>query len=383
MPGQALGRLESLVRVCESAGWSAKYEDIFQNIADALAENLSADRTSIHLFDFNSDLMMSYASHPPAQAEQSQVPPTVLQRRMTIGRIKWLIATHQPIVMDYLDPHPDDIPPDYALEMGIKCAVTVPLLSAGEALGVYTVSYCDSRKWEQGDLDYLCAIGRILGAVIQRAQMSRKHSEMMILNERRFLSTEIHDNLSQSISSLKLGVETALMLYEDGKTEDLRETLEWLEGVGQQAVAQLREEMLTLRPPLSETDGLVSGLRESLARFQGRSLVEAQLSIVGEEEPSVSIQCEQQILRILHEALSNVLRHAAAKRVEVRLMRQGRRLQMRIIDDGRGFDPAAVPAERLGLKIMRERAEQMGGTCQVQSTLGKGTTIFLEMPCII
>jgi two-component system nitrate/nitrite sensor histidine kinase NarX len=285
--------------------------------------------------------------------------------------------------MDYLNPHPSDIPTEFALKLGFKGAISVPLMSAGEALGMYNLSYQRSREWTSGDLQYLCAIGRILGIIIQRAQMSRKFTEMLILNERKFLSSEIHDNLAQSISSLKLGVETASMLLEDGKLEDLHATLERSKSIGQQAVSQLRGEMLDLRTPVSAYAGLTGSIEEVLHDFQERWLIKTQLSVVGNSQPSVTGQSELQILRILHESLSNVLRHAYASHVEVRLMQDGRWLIMRVIDDGRGFDTAAVSAERLGLAIMKERAEQMGGSCTVESTLGRGTTVRLRMPSII
>ena len=95
----------------------------------------------------------------------------------------------------------------------------------------------------------------------------------------------------------------------------------------------------------------------------------------------VPLQVSLQIVRILSECLSNVLRHAEATRVTVSLEEGDRLLSLAVEDNGRGFDVQAVPPERMGLRVMRERAESMGGRLSVMS--GKtGTTICVDVPRI-
>ncbi len=379
-----LDKLEELTKICESTTWSANYEDIYQQITHALVQYLDCDYANIYLLDVSGDNMTTYASHS-LQPDYSTTDKTAVTTKPTVlGRLLRMMETKQPIIMeDYLNPHPCDQIPPTAVDSGFKSAITVPLIAADEALGIYNLVYKYYKKWSEEELVYLKAIGRLLGVSIHRALMSRKVVEMQILNERKFLSSEIHDNLAQSVSSMKIGAETAMMFLDTGDIAAVRESLERQEELGLQAVKLLREEMLSLRTPQSETQGLVPSVAETLTLFQDRWAIETELIIDKKSEPGVTIQTELQIMRILHESLSNVLRHAKASRVKVTLEQVERRLHMHIKDNGKGFDIASVPSERLGIRIMKERAESVGGSCVIESEIGMGTSVMVETPSII
>ena len=100
----------------------------------------------------------------------------------------------------------------------------------------------------------------------------------------------------------------------------------------------------------------------------------------GMEHLIVSTQMELQFMRILHESLSNIIRHATATHVSVLLQDDQDRLTMRIHDNGRGFNPDDVSSERLGLRIMRERAESLGGEITIESGSETGTTVRVDVP---
>lgn len=377
-----LDKLESLARICESASWSVTYEDIYQRMALALATNLECDYANIYLLDVDGDVMTTYASHSQQENYSTNDKTAVTSKTTLVGRLQRMIENKEPIMMDYYNPHPCDQIPDSAVASGFSAAITVPLVAAGEVLGIYNLCYRQQKRWSEGELSYLKAIGRLLGVNIHRAQMSRKVVEMQILNERKFLSSEIHDNLAQSVSSMKIGSETALMFLDRGDMVALRENLERLEVIGLQAVKLLREEMLSLRVAQSETRGLLPSIKETLERYQDKWGVNTQLIIDQHSEPGVTIQAELQMMRILHECLSNVLRHASATEVEVELEQVERTLYVQIRDNGKGFDIAKVPSERLGIRIMKERTESVGGTFALESELGKGTCVKLVMPSI-
>lgn len=381
--GFYLEKLENLLQVCESTTWSANYEDIYQCIASALVLNLDCDYANIYLIDVGGENMTTYASHSMQPDYRTADKTAVTTKPTVLGRLLRMIETKQPIMMDYRDPHPcDQIPPN-ATEQGFEAAITVPLIAADEVFGIYNLVYKHPKKWSDLELIYLKAIGRLLGVNIHRAQMSRKIVEMQILNERKFLSSEIHDNLAQSVSSLKIGAETSLMFLDRGDIAGLRESLERLETIGLQAVKTLREEMLSLRISQSETKGLAVSVKETLALFRDKWAIETELIVDESSEPRVTIQTELQLMRILHESLTNVLRHANATKVEVTLKQVERKLHMHIEDNGRGFDTSTVSSERLGIRIMKERAESVGGSCSIESEAGEWTRVMVETPSII
>jgi len=109
--------------------------------------------------------------------------------------------------------------------------------------------------------------------------------------------------------------------------------------------------------------------------------MDVQFEVVRVDGGRMPMEVETALYRIVQEALTNVARHAQATRVDVILERRGDRLVLIIEDNGVGFNlDAAVPGERLGLVSMKERAEMLGGELEVESEIGRGTTILVEVP---
>lgn len=371
-------RTEDLVKICESTAWSFDPEIVYQRMADSLAVVLDCNDAYIHLLTVTGDHLTKYAAYSDSGGLSDKEGRSL---SITTGRMPWMMMTHQPIIMDFLHPHREDRIPSNITKLGYRSAASVPLLSGDDVLGMYTIICKKHQRWTEQDVDYLLAIGRLLGVSIQHMQMSKKTIELQTLNERKRLSTEIHDNLSQLISLLKLGAETAMISYEEGDDNAVHRDLARLESISQQALQVLREEILFLRTPVDQTKGLVSGIKGCLARFDDQWQIATDLQVKDVPEPVVvSMQMELQLTRILHECLSNTLRHAAATQVSVLLEGDEKRLCMQIHDNGCGFDPQAVPSGRLGIRIMRERADSLGGQLTVQSSEKSGTTVRVDIP---
>ncbi len=298
---------------------------------------------------------------------------------MTTGRMLHMMTTHQPIIMDFLHPNPADEMPSGSHEF--RSAVSVPLLAGDDMLGMFTIVYKTQEHWSEQDIEYLLDIGRLLGIAVQHARIARKAADLEILLERKRLSGELHDHLSQLVNTINMGVETALLSWAECNTDRVRNDLDRIKSVSQEAARALREEMLSLRLPASESEELVQQVREYLTRFEKQWRIDTDLQVEDGLEPLiVSTQMELQFMRILHESLSNVTRHATASHVSVLLQSDRDRLRMQIHDNGRGFDPEAVSCERLGLRIMRERAESLGGELTIESSSGTGTVIRVNVP---
>jgi signal transduction histidine kinase len=343
---------------------------------DALAEALSCDLVFIHLLDVSGDRFIKYAAH-------GTIPDVTLPQEVrvsiTTGRMLWMMKTHEPIIMDFRHPNPADVTVNGSYLY--RSAISIPLLAGDDVLGMISLVYKRYHHWSDQELDYLLNLGRIVGISVQQAQTARKATDLDILMERKRICGELHDNLSQLISSLNLSAEGALLSLSEGNTDQLRSDLETIRSTSQEAVRTLREEMLSLRTPTNETEGLVPGVRECLKRFKQQWRIDTDLEVEEGLEPLiVSTQMELQFMRILHESLSNVIRHSTASRVSVSLQGDHNRLSMQIHDDGVGFDPDAVSDERLGLRIMCERAESLGGEFSIGTGSGNGTTVRVEVP---
>ena len=192
-------------------------------------------------------------------------------------------------------------------------------------------------------------------------------------NERRTLSRELHDDIGQAISAMKMSATSIEGEDEAGR----REIVDEIVGIADATIAKLRDISILLRPPQLDALGLVAALRWQCERLfrSGVPALELELSPLPERpEPAVELAC----FRIAQEALTNVLRHSGATQVTVLLAPRGDQILLSIIDDGRGFDTNDVHG--LGLIAMRERATHLGGTFDIETVAGAGTCIRACLP---
>jgi len=192
-------------------------------------------------------------------------------------------------------------------------------------------------------------------------------------NERRMLSRELHDDIGQAISAMKMSATSIEGEDEAGR----REIVDEIVGIADTTIAKLRDISILLRPPQLDALGLVAALRWQCERLfrSGMPSLELDLSPLPQRpDPAVELAC----FRIAQEALTNVLRHSGATQVTVLLAPRGDQILLSIIDDGRGFDTDDVHG--LGLIAMRERATHLDGTFDIETVAGAGTCIRACLP---
>lgn len=190
--------------------------------------------------------------------------------------------------------------------------------------------------------------------------------------ERRFVAGELHDELGQLLTVIKL----RLQISEPSAGPD---TLALVD----QAIDRIRKISRDLRPPLLDEVGLMPALRahvEAQSALSGVPIeLTAQEATVQRLPPALEIAC----FRIVQESLTNALRHAAPSRIQVRAMRQPSEMALEIADDGCGFDTSALAqmsARHLGIIGMQERVRARGGNFRITSAPGSGTRIVVELP---
>ena len=195
-------------------------------------------------------------------------------------------------------------------------------------------------------------------------------------DERNALSRELHDDIGQQITAIKLG---ATLLREEADPDERAQILGEIVATADEAVAKVRNLSLLLRPPQLDSVGIEAALRWHAERVfrSGRTRLELALEPLG-GRPAADV--ELATFRIAQEALTNVLRHAEANRVRVTLAPHdgGRALRLTIEDDGTGLAPDRAPG--LGLVTMRERALQVGGDVLVENASGRGTRVQAVLP---
>lgn len=202
-------------------------------------------------------------------------------------------------------------------------------------------------------------------------------------DERKRVARELHDEASQALTTLIIGLDSALEAMPARLTEPRRQILA-LKTLTESTLDEVRNLALSLRPTLLDDLGLASAVRWYGHGIREKSGLDVRVEIVNLEE-RLPTTIETAVFRIVQEALANAARHAAAKSVAVRLERFDHTVELTITDDGQGFDAEAVMSpdrkcEGLGLFGIEERVTILGGRWELDSAAGRGTTLKAWIP---
>ncbi len=272
--------------------------------------------------------------------------------------------------------------------------ISIPLQAHGQVLGVINLLCEKSYLPQEEDLELLTAIGAQASEIVANAwlhaRLVEKEAARRALlaslvrtqeDERKRLARELHDGAGQILTMLLVRLKTMEKITPRGKMQDDLITMQELVA---DSIEQVRELSYALRPATLEDFGLARALE---------NLVEDMASKAGLEVKTIlTMDCilpsevETAFYRIAQESLTNVIRHAEAKQVEIELLHTPLGICLRIEDDGKGFDPDDIIHQKdtphLGLISIQERAEMLGGSLAVFSAPGAGTSIQVRIPLV-
>jgi two-component system sensor histidine kinase UhpB len=213
----------------------------------------------------------------------------------------------------------------------------------------------------------------------QRAQLFNR----LILaqeDERRRIARELHDQLGQQMTALRLTLETLKNL--SSESSPVRWQVEALQELARQLDRDIAFRVWELRPAMLEGLGLTAALTEYAGNWSKRFGIRAELHMTRPIEGRLPSQVETTIYRLAQEALNNIVKHARANRVDIILEHTPEHVSLIVEDDGIGFDPSKLETavEGFGIVGMRERAALAGADFQIESAPGDGTTVILRVP---
>ncbi len=214
------------------------------------------------------------------------------------------------------------------------------------------------------------------------AQLLVQAREAGVADERRRLAAEIHDTIAQGLTGIIAQLQVVANTPDPGAA---RVHLGRASELARQSLGEARRSVHNLAPVALEHDGLPEALKKTVADWARRTGVRADFTLTGTAE-HLHEEISATLLRIAQEALSNASRHARAARLGVTLSFMGDEVTLDVRDDGRGFDPAAVPARTgnggFGLDGMRARAERVAGSLTLESEPGHGTAVSARVPLV-
>jgi len=369
---QRLQELEALYRADETLHRSLRLDDVLRALADVARDVLAADKTSVYVWDADRAHLITAASYgfseesiatPLSSGDDLAIDPAGGSDLVILGD-----ARNDPRVSPRLRAILD--------RESIEAALAAPITIAGQMFGVFGVAFCHRHTPSQEEARLVQALAHRAGLAIQNARLFEQAQQVATAEERQRLARELHDAVTQTLFSASLIAEVVPKLWDRNQAE-ARRRLDELRRLTRGALAEMRTLLLELRPAALIETPLGQLLRQLGEATSSRADLFVEVHVDGDE---LALPAETQIglYRIAQEAFNNIAKHAGASRVQVHLRWMSDGLNLRVCDDGRGFDPAATPPGRLGVGIMHERARGIGARLRILSRLDGGTRVAVR-----
>ena len=258
-----------------------------------------------------------------------------------------------------------------------RTCMLVPLLLKDQVIGILVLVASEEDAFMQQQAALAQAVATQAAIAMENAQLYAQAQQLAAVEERQRLARELHDSVSQALYGIALGLHTARIQL-DRDPNEVPELLDYLLSLAEAALDEMRALIFELRPESLEREGLVSALSKQGAALQARHGMTIQTELC--EEPDLPLTVKQELYRVAQEAMHNTVKHARARKVELRLSQTANGVILEVCDDGVGFDPLGSFPGHLGLHSMQERISSLGGRLQIESAPGQGTCILAQVP---
>jgi signal transduction histidine kinase len=221
------------------------------------------------------------------------------------------------------------------------------------------------------------AIANQAAVAIENARLHERSRRAAVLEERQRHARELHDSVTQALYGISLYAEAGLRALSDADQHATTANLSDIAATTREALGEMRLLLFELRPPRLEEHGLAAALQSRLRAVEARAGLVTSFDCRGDGR--LPAEAEHELYRLILEALNNVLKHAQARHVRVRLDLGGEHVKVEVCDDGSGLEPS-TERHGYGLPGMRERAHRLGGTLSIQSSSESGTCVRVDVP---
>ena len=264
----------------------------------------------------------------------------------------------------------------------MRSLLAVPIPCKSPFLGnLYLTEKSGGTNFSTDDEETLERFALQAALAIDNAHLHEQVANLAVAEERIRISREMHDGLAQLLGYVNTKVQAAVAYLKREKFAEAEVQLHELAASARQAYGDVREAIVGLRTLPTPQQPLADALQEYVARWQEMSGISGSLTI--EIDVPVRPDVELQLVRVVQEALTNVRKHSRASHARVEIRRSDGKLIALVGDNGVGFNPDAIERgefAKFGLTTMRERAEGVGATLEIDATPGSGTTVRFEIP---
>ena len=348
--------LQILLDFAAATNSSLSMDTMLKTVLERLVQLIQAGRVAVMLRDAITNQLEVRAYSPESHAAPEELLKLNLAGESVINTGKLLTMSNLPAP-----------------------AVILPLRTRGKVIGALGIISQQDGQLNKDSFPLYQSIADRLAIAVENAQLYQQAEINAAVTERNRLARDLHDAVTQTLFSASLIADVLPEVWRQDPSEG-ENLLNEIRQLNRGALAEMRTLLLELRPRSLQEAQLDNLLHQLAEASMGRLGVPVTVTIEGLCQLPSDVKIV--MYRVAQEALNNIIKHAQAAHVMINLFcsedvpkQSVHRLKLAIIDNGRGFDTTTVPAEHLGLRIMQERVETIGGKFDVQSQIGKGTRI--------
>lgn len=285
----------------------------------------------------------------------------------------------EPLVVDVVRPLIALSRPTCAQE-GWRTTTAFTISHNKQVLGIFNLYFSEERAFSKPEICLLETLGQHLGVAVENQRLRSRDRELAISEERNLLAQELHDSIAQGLAFLNIQVQLLQDSLDKNRPEEVQGTVDQIREGVKESYEDIRELLVHFRTRVAQAD-LDAAIRNSLDRFEGQTGIATSFTASGKRAPLAPDE-QVQVMHIVQESLSNIRKHASATAVAVTVERGAGGTVIAVSDNGVGFAAGSKddPSGRhVGLKIMQERANRVGGRCTVASAPGRGTRVELAL----
>jgi signal transduction histidine kinase len=267
---------------------------------------------------------------------------------------------------------------NYFLMTGVKKFLAVPILAEGRVRGMITVRHAERPPYRTEEVELAQALAHQVMLAIRLTEVGEQSRQAAVLAERNRMARDVHDTLAQGFTGVIVQLEAAQYAISEGDCEDANRHLHQAGELARRSLSEARRSVHALRPQALEEVNFWQALKGMIKSTTLGTTLRTRFEAKG-KVPVLPSVCQENLLRIGQEALSNTLKYARAKQFRTRLTSSAKELCLELGDDGDGFR-VSERHDGVGLAGMRERVQEMGGELKIVSSRGKGTKITVILP---
>nr|WP_295130725.1 type IV pili methyl-accepting chemotaxis transducer N-terminal domain-containing protein [uncultured Roseateles sp.] len=372
-------RLEALYDVAQMSGLTDQtLETLAHSFAEKLARIARADACAVRLAAEDGERLLLLG--------QASLPQTMIDAERCLRKGECACgATLQ------ASPQPPTGPKVIAIQAlptpklghceaaGFQSVMSIPMRAGARLVGEVELFFSSERRLSESEGVLLDALVGQFGVQVDNLRLVSRDREMAVSEERNLLAQELHDSIAQVLAFLKIQVQLLRSAMSKNRPEQIELTVDEIDAGVKECYANVRELLVHFRTRPGHED-IEHALRNTLSKFERQSGLSTHLSLQGDGLP-LPPDAQIQVLHIIQEALSNVLKHAQADHVSLRV-EQLPRWTFEVQDNGSGFQrlPPDDSHIHVGLQIMRERAQRIGAQLSIDSPAEGGTRVRLQLP---